>query len=459
MPRSARRKVGLLVIAIGTLVAPLDTAVNIAFPSITRAFELHLEEIRWVIIAYVLTYASLMLACGRLGDLLGYRAIFQTGLMLSALGLIACWIAPNYAMLLLGRVLQGTGIALTVSCGPALTVSLFDESRRTRALAFYMGLTAIGAALGPLIGGLLVARWGWPAVFWFRVPLAVLALVLSGLVPAGSETRSVRDFDAIGAALLVMWMVALLIGLAILPGARTAAVPSGLALLAVVCFCAFLLHEARYPEPLIRLSLFRNLDFVMFNAASIAVNLAAFGVLILVPYYLVQIAGLEVAAGGAVLALGAVGAVIGSWFGGRFAQLIPIGRLALVGITFNIASFSIISTWTQTTPMATIGVSLLLQGFGLGLFQVGYTDNVLGTLPLADRGVAGSLAMLTRTIGVVLGATILSTTFAYFEAKALGSSVPPAAAFVTGFQSTFQYVAVGLGLYVVLSLVRPRMWA
>src|SRR5262245_43395290 len=100
--------------------------------------------------------------------------------MLSALGLIACWIAPNYAMLLLGRVVQGTGIALTVSCGPALTVSLFDESRRTRALAFYTGITAIGAALGPLIGGLLGAHWGWLAV-------CALGLARGVLVPCSAR--------------------------------------------------------------------------------------------------------------------------------------------------------------------------------------------------------------------------------------------------------------------------------
>jgi len=159
-----------------------------------------------------------------------------------------------------------------------------------------------------------------------------------------------------------------------------------------------------------------------------------------------------------VLALGAGGTVVGSWFGGRFAQRIPIGRLALAGIVLNIAGLWAISAWTQTTPFAVVGLSLLLQGFGVGLFQVGYTDYVAGTLSLADRGVAGSLAMLTRTIGIVLGATGLSAAFTYFEAKAQASGVPAAAAFVAGFQSTFQYVAVGLALYLAFSLLRARMW-
>ena len=185
----ARPEVGLLVIGLGTLVAPLDTAVNIAFPSMTEAFELRLEAIRWVVIAYVLTYASLMLVCGRLGDLVGYRPIFQLGLALSALGLIGCAMAPSYALLLLAPHAAGVGIALTLSCGPALATSLYGEHRRTRALAFYAAVMAVGAALGPLVGGFLVAQWGWAAVFWFRVPLAVLALALSWLIASAPRDR------------------------------------------------------------------------------------------------------------------------------------------------------------------------------------------------------------------------------------------------------------------------------
>ena len=126
MPHPPRPGVGLLVVGLGTIAAPLDTAVNIAFPSITRAFALEVEDIRWVVIAYVLTYSSLMLIFGKLGDLLGYRRIFQLGLLVSAVGFAGCSLAPSYGLLLLGRMLQGVGIALTLSCGPALATSLFD---------------------------------------------------------------------------------------------------------------------------------------------------------------------------------------------------------------------------------------------------------------------------------------------------------------------------------------------
>src|SRR6185295_13865178 len=371
-----RPHLGLLVVGLGTLLAPLDTAVNIAFPSITRAFALNLEDIRWVVIAYVLTYASLMLAFGRLGYLVGYRPIFQVGLVISALGLFTCSIAPNYGALLLGRALQGLGIALTLSCGPALVTSLLHENERARALAFYAGVIAVGGALGPIIGGVLVAGWGWAAVFWFRVPVAIIALALSPLIAAGPKASSMRDFDGIGALLLVAWFSAVLLALACLPGPFAASVPYLLLLLSLALFCAFCWHGVRSPRPLIRLSLFANLRFALLNVINVVANFAAFSVLILVPYYLVRISTLDAATGGVVLATSALGTVVGSWFAGRLSHRLPMGSLALSGLVLAIAGLWAISSWTLATPLAPIGWALFAQGMGMGLFQVAYSDYV-----------------------------------------------------------------------------------
>ena len=453
-----RPHLGLLVVGLGTLLAPLDTAVNIAFPSITRAFALNLEDIRWVVIAYVLTYASLMLAFGRLGYLVGYRPIFQVGLVISALGLFTCSIAPNYGALLLGRALQGLGIALTLSCGPALVTSLLHENERARALAFYAGVIAVGGALGPIIGGVLVAGWGWAAVFWFRVPVAIIALALSPLIAAGPKASSMRDFDGIGALLLVAWFSAVLLALACLPGPFAASVPYLLLLLSLALSCAFCWHGVRSPRPLIRLSLFANLRFALLNVINVVANFAAFSVLILVPYYLVRISTLDAATGGVVLATSALGTVVGSWFAGRLSHRLPMGSLALSGLVLAIAGLWAISSWTLATPLAPIGWALFAQGMGMGLFQVAYSDYVTGALPAQDRGVAGSLTMVTRTIGVVLGATGLSAAFAHFQAIAARSLTSPAEAFLAGFQTTLRYVAIGLAVTLAASLLSPRTW-
>ena len=299
-------------------------------------------------------------------------------------------------------------------------------------------------------------RYGWASVYWFRVPLAMLALGLSWLLPA-PKGGSIHGFDSVGAILLVVWMGTMLLAFAMLVQWQNRFVPAVLLLLSLVAFGAFLVQEVAHPQPMIRLSLF-NLDFTLINAANVVVNFAAFGVLILIPYYLVSLSGMNLAVGGAVLAVAAAGTVIGSWFAGRFSRHVSIQRLVLAGIVLNIVGLWGISTWTYATPLIGIALALFAQGLGLGLFQVGYSDHVTGTLPLADRGVAGSLSMVTRTIGVVLGATAFPAAFTYFPSASASLGRANLRCVPAGFQATFHHAAIGLALAFSLSAVRPRMW-
>ncbi|MEE3094440.1 MAG: MFS transporter, partial [Pseudomonadota bacterium] len=165
MPINARSYLGLLVLGLGTLVGPLDSSVNIAFPYITGAFGVPLEDIRWVIVSYVLTYSSLMLVFGKLGDLFGHRLILTAGLLVSAITFVLCATATEFGWLLAFRVAQGIGASLVLSCGPAIATSLFPEQYRSRVLGIYLMMLGIGGVLGPSIGGMMVAVWDWPAVF------------------------------------------------------------------------------------------------------------------------------------------------------------------------------------------------------------------------------------------------------------------------------------------------------
>ena len=169
-----------LAVGLGATLVWLDFAVNVAFPDIVERFALAIGDVQWVVIAYVLTYTSLMLIVGRIGDLLGHARVFRLGLLWSAAALVCCAMAPSFPLLLLSRFLQGIGAALILSCGPALATSLESEERRSRVLGVYTMMMALGATLGPILGGALTATWGWPAVFWFRVPVALLALAALG---------------------------------------------------------------------------------------------------------------------------------------------------------------------------------------------------------------------------------------------------------------------------------------
>ena len=439
----------LLVVCLGTLTAPLDSAVNIAFPSITAAFGLEQAAIRWVIISYVLTYASLSLVFGKVGDLLGYRRVFVAGLVFSTLGFAACAVAPNFAALLIGRILQGVGAALSWSCAPALATSLYPESERTRILGFYSAAIAVGTALGPLAGGVLVQIYGWRVVFWGRLPIVLAGLALAWLIPATLRVTTERRYDLTGALLLIGWLGALLLAAA-RPEMEYAAAATGALLLGgLACFAAFLVHESRHDDPIIRPSLFQDPGFLALNLASIAVNLAGFSVMLLVPFHLAGSVGLAPALGGLVLGCNATGIIVGSLAAGKLATRFGQAPVAYLGTAISVVGLSLVATWTAHTRPVHMAVCLGLQGFGLGLFQVAYADRVLATLPQSDRGVAGSLTLVTRTLGVIGAASGLTALNHALAASA--ASIGRMDAALIGFQQTFALVASGLGLGMFLT--------
>ncbi|MDX1375644.1 MAG: MFS transporter [Burkholderiales bacterium] len=432
------RRAALAIVLAGAIVAPLDTAVNVAFPAITEAFALELPAIRWIVILYMLTYGGFMLIGGRLGDLYGYRRVFALGLAIVAAAFAACALAPSYAVLIAARIAQGVGMALILGCGPALALSLYEDTARTRVLGAYASMFALGTALGPLLGGALVGPFGWQAVFWMRVPLALAVLVLLRYVPAAPQAAD-RAFDTPGAALLASWTGTLVLALA-LPGSASL----WLALAALVAFVGFVARASRIPEPILRPALFRDARFTILNLLNIAVNLAAFAVLLLAPYYFVRVAGLGAPGVGLLLGVWAGGTLAGAALAERLGRRFGLQRIGSVGIVLCVVGLGFPGFWDAHTGLFSAGLALFVQGFGVGLFQVAYADGVVAALPREDRGVAGSLTMLTRMLGIVGGATLFAALFRDAEADALSAGLSAPEAFLEGYRFAFRCAAAGL---------------
>jgi EmrB/QacA subfamily drug resistance transporter len=428
MASSAARQVAA--IGLGTAVAPLDTAVNIAFPAITRAFDLAIGDIQWVVICYVLTYVSLMLAFGRIGDMLGHAAIFRVGLAWSAVAYLLCALAPSFPALLVCRVLQGIGAALVLSCGVALATSLYAEDRRPRVLGAYATMFAVGATLGPFLGGALVQAWDWPAVFWFRAPVAAVALALLYDLPPRSRPAALERFDLPGAFLLVLTLVAMLLALS---RVREPAVALPLALLALAAFAGFVRQEMRVEKPILDLGVFALPGFAALNLANALTNLGGFAVWLLVPFYLARATDLSVLASGAVLAVASLGAIVASPIAGRLIGRIAPELLALAGAAMVGAGLALVAASGREAGLVLLVPALFVQGLGLGLFQVAYTDIVTGSMPLRSRGVAGSLSLATRTIGNVGAAGLVMALFQALE---------PEQDFFAAFRLTFAFAAL-----------------
>ena len=461
-PALARLRDGLrlVLVGFGISVVPLDTAVNIAFPDITGSFGLPIPMIQWVIICYVLTHAGLMLAFGRVGDIWSHGLVFRCGLAWSAVAFLLCAIAPSFGWLLFFRFLQGIGAGLIISCAPALVTSLYPEARRSHALGIFTLMFALGSAVGPLIGGALVARWGWPGVFWFRAPIALTALLLLRGLPNASVAGHRERFDIPGAVLLAFGLAALLLAINALRRLGDGDF-LGLVLIAAAAasLAAFIRWESHVAQPIVRVELFRRPQFAVVNLASALMYLTTFSVLLFVPYFFARHAALPLPLAGAVLATGFVAMAAASPLAGWLVARFSAERVAPLGALLTGTGLFLIGGWTRDTAPEVMLVALGLQGLGLGLFQVAYMEIVMAASPLAHRGVAGSLSMLTRTIGVVTAAAGLTLGFQAIESAALAGGAGEAPAFLFAFKTMFRLVGVAamlIGGLVAWSAPRRR---
>ena len=437
----------------GASLAPLDIAVNVALPAITSHFRLALGDVQWLVICYVLVYGSLMLVCGKLGDLFGHRLIFRIGLAISAVGCAACAAAPDWPLFLWARAAQGVGTALALSCTPALATSLFPEKDRTKALAGYASSMALAAAIGPLLGGALVELWGWPAVYWVRVPIALVTLALSGLLP--SPKPDTRPFDALGALMVATCMSTLLLSL-VLSQRKEVAGYWAFALFvgAMAILVAYVRRAGRVAEPIIRPALFADARFAVPNVLNVLANVAGFSILLLTPYYLVNVLKLTALTTGIVLAMAYAGSLTGAPLSALLVR--HIGQRPTVFVAVACVGLGLLPlgfTGLQT-PVLLVALLLVLEGVGQGLLTVAYMDIVTSTLPPRDRGVAGSLSQLTRTLGIVGGASVLTA----LQARG-AEGIWGMAGFLAGYRFAFIVAGGGLLAALLLSLLWPRAWS
>lgn len=321
-----------------------------------RAFHTPPEHMRWVIICYVLTYAILSLVGGAAGDRLGHGRVFRAGIALSAVGYMLCGTAPTYGWLLAGRLVQGVGGGLVYGTTPALVTLGVAPAARGRALGFLNAAIGLAFAAGPLLAGALVGRFGWPAVFHLRLPLALVVLVAA--VAAGPEARL-----SVGPLLV---------------GAGAAA----------------------------RLSVLR------IGALAFLANAGIFAIWLLVPFYLLERRGLDGLAGGAFFTLTPLGTAVAAPAAARIADRVGPWMPMQAGLVLEAAGLFAMSRAEVGTPPVVLALALFAAGFGLGAFQAPNMAALMAEFPPGQQGAAGGLAFLCRTLGTVGGVALLAQVFA-----------------------------------------------
>jgi EmrB/QacA subfamily drug resistance transporter len=454
-----------IVTAAGALVS-LDTMVNIAFPAITKSFGIEVGDIQWLVTTYVLTFASLLLAAGRLSDAFGHRRVLAVGLALTAVGVGLCGLAHVYGWFLVARVVQGAGAALVLGSTPALVTLAVPEHVRNRALGFFQMGAAVGLAIGPALGGLLLEWTSWRSVYLLRVPAALVLLIIVGrIVPAPAERdgRRVRDrdepLDLAGALLVGAGLAAALLALSrVGTSGWTSQVVVGCLVAAASLLCAWVAVERRSRNPVIDLSMLRNTSFTVANVLNVVANATMFAIWLLTPYYLVTVRGLSTIAGGLMLGVAPLATAVAAPIAGRVLDRVSTSRLSSAGLALEAAGLVAVAFTGADTPLPIVAAAFALVGVGLGLFSVPNLIFVMGSIPRHRQGVAGALSQMMRMIGVVAGVAGATLLFDARRSTHVADRAVPAddpTAFVAAYRDTFAAVAALCAVAIAISLLRP----
>ncbi len=398
----------VIVISLGSFMAGLDaTIVNIALPSISRAFDVSTVTVSWVLNAYLIILVSLLLAASRLGDIRGYRRIFLAGFGIFTVGSALCGIAPSIAILILSRMLQAIGGAVIAALGAVMVTSYLAPSLRGQALGIVAMFTMLGAALGPVVGGFLTSAISWRFIFYVNLPVGILAILLGiHILPRLDPVSPKAKLDIPGVGLVFIALGTLIYGLTSLQGASPA---SGvLALIVSVAFWVFFyLREHRAAEPLINTRLFANRAFSLQNISIMLIQMAMAGVMILMPFFLELVKHLPTDNAGTILLALPIGMILTSPIAGRFSDVIGTKKPIIMGFIICAVALFFLSTLGPHSSVGHIEIYLFLLGAGTGIAYAPLNSAVMGESPPQDRGTTSGLIKMMTNLGSSLGVALV----------------------------------------------------
>ena len=408
-PSRGRRRLILAICCMSLLIVGLDnTIVNVALPSIGRELHAQVSELQWVVDAYTLVLASLLMFGGSMGDRLGRRRVFQTGLLTFTLGSVLCSAAPTLEWLIGFRALQAVGGSMLNPVAMSIVRNVFADAReRAQAIGVWGAAIGFSLALGPVLGGVLVQAVDWRAIFWINIPIGLLAVVLTARFVPESRAPHPRRLDPAGQLLVIASLAALTYAIIEAPEAGWTSTQT-LALFAFAAFALALLirYELRRREPLIEPRFFRSVPFS--SAAAIAVfSFAALGGFLFVnTLYLQEIRGLSALSAGLytlpIAAMTLIFAPLSGRIVGHRGPRLPL----LIGGAGLGAGGLLLTGMTHTTPLAQLLPAYFLFGIGFGMVNPPITNTAVLGMPEAQAGVAAAVASTSRQVGQTLGVAL-----------------------------------------------------
>jgi EmrB/QacA subfamily drug resistance transporter len=406
-----RRWVVLGVMCLSLLLIVMDnTIVNVALPTLQRELGASTSQLQWVVDAYILVFAGLLLTMGSLGDRFGRRGALAIGLAVMGTGSIASSFANSADQLIATRALMGIGAALIMPATLSIITNVFtDRKERAQAIAIWAATAGVAVAIGPVTGGWLLEHFWWGSVFLVNVPVVIVALVLGQLFVPTSRDPAAPPIDVPGALLSITGLVALVWAIIEGPNGWTDPTVLGAFGVAAVLLVAFVAWERHTPTPMLDINFFRNARFSAASGALMLTFFAMFGSLFLLTQFLQSVLGYTALQTGVRLLPMAVVQMVVAPLSARIVERVGSKVVVATGLTVGAVGLLIASRLTAGASYPEVLLSLVVLAVGLALVMPPATESIMGSLPLAKAGVGSAVNDTTREIGGALGVAVLGS--------------------------------------------------
>jgi EmrB/QacA subfamily drug resistance transporter len=447
-------------VSMGVFLGTIDgSIVNVALPTLVRAFDTEFAIVQWVVLAYLLTVTTLMLSVGRLGDMVGKKPLYAAGYVIFTLGSAMCGLSPSVFWLIAFRVVQAVGAAMMMALGTAIVTEAFPPSERGKALGITGSMVSIGIVVGPVLGGLLIGALSWRWIFFVNLPIGIVGTwmvirFVPDFKPAGGQR-----FDLAGALALFGGLMALLLALTLGQQVGFGEL-SVLALFAtsLTCLTTFIAIERKVRFPMIDLGLFRNRLFSINLITAFMVFISLAGTIILMPFYLENVLGYDTSSVGFLLAVVPIAVGVTAPISGALSDRLGTRPITVLGLAILLLGFLAVSTLSLGTTALGYLLRFLPIGIGIGVFQSPNNSAVMGAVPRERLGIASGLLAITRTLGQSAGIAALGALWASRAFARAGKTFPggataaPAEVQVVALNDTFHLVVIVVALALLLAV-------
>jgi EmrB/QacA subfamily drug resistance transporter len=404
----------LATIALGTITVTMDASIaNISLPTLTRVFNAELTTVMWVSLIFTVVGTSLMLVLGRIGDYLGKKLIYTTGMLIFTFGMAGCSIAQSVGQLIAFRALQAAGGAMTIACGQAIITEAFPPNERGKGLGLFGVAISIGFIVGPILGGFLLKWLEWRSIFYTRIPVGLMAFFM-GLVLLKKDSKRIEkiELDIMGALTSSAGLFCFVFGMSQVAkfGIKSPIVYLFMSI-GILSLVIFTFVERHAKDPIVDLTIFKNRTFSYAIYSLFLTFIAMPFFFLIVPFYLMQGVGLSSSTTGLLFAVIALATIAGSPVSGWLSDRFGPHWFSSLGVGTIAAAFVLMRGFDLQTTIGQMIPILALFGFGMGVFQAPNSSTIMGSASRDRLGTASALMGTVRQVGLSVGMALAGTIF------------------------------------------------